>query len=113
MSDGILIELIKCQQRTLKRIRRAMNKRCPLPKELRKMQIEVRPDGKLVIAAGFHECGGYISWTAVPFSDFSQTLTCLNDLERFVCDNRKEQYEYVYSVPSDSCHNPERSNNDV
>jgi len=84
MSDNTLIALLKHQQKTLRRIKKALRKRSPLPKELRKMKIEVSPNGQLSIVAGFHECGGYISWTAVPFSDFSQTLTCIKDLERIV-----------------------------
>jgi len=87
MSDSTLIALIKHQQKTIRRIKKALQKRSPLPKELREMKIEVRPDGQLVIAAGFHECGGYTSWTAVPFSDFSQTLTSIKDLERIVLGN--------------------------
>ena len=84
MSDERLIALLKHQRQTLQRIKKALRRRNLLPKELREMKIEVRPNGQLAIVAGFHECGGYISWTAVPFSDFSQTLTSIEDLERIV-----------------------------
>ena len=53
------------------------------------MKIEVQSNGTFLLLAGFHERGGYISWTGVPFSDFSQTLTCIKDLERIVMDKNK------------------------
>jgi len=65
-----------------------MNERRLLPPERRTLTIEVRSDDTLILLAGFHECGGCIDWTSIPFSDFSQTLTRLDDLERFV--NGKE-----------------------
>ena len=84
MSDGTLLALIKYQMKTLKQIKKTLRKRRLLPKELRQIEVEVLPGGKLVLLAGFHESADCVDWTSLPFSDFSQTLTCLDDLERLV-----------------------------
>jgi len=58
-----------------------------LPREQRRIVIEERPDGTLLLIAGFHlDEEKYLHYTSIPFSEFSQTLTCLDDLERFVID---------------------------
>ena len=63
-----------------------MNERRLLPPDQRVLKIEVQSDGTLLLFAGFHERDGCVLWNAMPFSDFSQTLTCLDDLECFVID---------------------------
>ena len=52
------------------------------------------PDGQLRLASGFFELCEHsgchiVKFTdSIPFSDFSQTLTCVDDFERLVADGR-------------------------
>jgi len=66
-----------------------------LPKKQRRITVETRPDGQLVLVAGFHFTqegkDRYLYHTAIPFSEFSQTLTCLDDLECFAVDAVKRK----------------------
>lgn len=55
-----------------------------LPPDQRRIEVEVGPDGELMLAVGFYESGNYRLWTPIPFSEFSHDLTCLDDLERRV-----------------------------
>ena len=50
------------------------------------MKIEVIPDGKLFIIAGCLNNKGWMEHVSIPFSDFSQTMTKWDDLERFLID---------------------------
>ena len=54
--------------------------------EDRTVKVEIRPDGELILMAGFFERGGYTHYTPIRFSTFSDTLTCMEDLERIVTD---------------------------
>ncbi len=58
-----------------------------LPPDQRKIAVEVGPDGRLVLMACFHEKAGTRFWTPLRFSYFSQTLTCIDDLERLIVEH--------------------------
>ena len=55
-----------------------------LPKADRKFGIGATAEGLLVLEAVFYESNGVPIWTTVMFSDFSDTLTNSDDLERLV-----------------------------
>ncbi len=57
-----------------------------LPPDQRTVAVEIRPDGTLVLIAGFHEKDGLLDYTPIPFSAFSQNLVCQDDLVRIVVD---------------------------
>ena len=58
-----------------------------LPKQEQKFGIESRPDGTLLLVAGCYvNRENVVKWMAIPFSTFSETLTCWKDLERLVVD---------------------------
>jgi len=55
-----------------------------LPKADRKFGIGATAEGLLVLEAVFYESNGVPIWTTIMFSDFSDTLTKTDDLERFI-----------------------------
>ena len=55
-----------------------------LPRDQWMLGIEITPEGKLTLLLGFWAKENYWHWQSIPFSDFSQNLTCLDDIERFV-----------------------------
>ena len=66
------------------------SKRVLLPKDQRRrIGIVVGAEGELILQAYFHKEFGYITPTSIPFSDFSQTLTSFDDLERIVVEKTK------------------------
>ena len=55
-----------------------------LPRDQWMLGIETTPEGKIILLLGCCVKENYRHWQSIPFSDFSQNLTCLDDIERFV-----------------------------
>ncbi len=58
-----------------------MNPKTLLPLDQRKIKIHVADDGELTLAVSFRSPN---AWRPIPFSDFSQTLTKMADLEAII-----------------------------
>ena len=58
-----------------------------LPPEERTLHIGHTSDGNLFIVAKFIEPADGIDGHAIPFSRFSETITSLADLERYIVDH--------------------------
>ncbi|MCL2647210.1 MAG: hypothetical protein FWD61_09420 [Phycisphaerales bacterium] len=43
-------------------------------------------NGEMFLVAGLHRRDGFIVYTPIPFSTFSESLTCYSDLERIVAE---------------------------
>ena len=55
-----------------------------LPRDQWTLGIEITPEGRLILLLGCRAKENYRHWQSIPFSDFSQNLTRLDDLERLV-----------------------------
>lgn len=55
-----------------------------LPPEKRAVKLGIGPNGELVLDATFYETGGWLENMLVRFSEFSETVACMDDLEKIV-----------------------------
>ena len=58
-----------------------------LPRDQWTLGLEITPEGTLMLLLGCWTKENYRHWKSIPFSDFSQNLTNLDDLEGFVVKN--------------------------